>query len=88
MGQANQNKFTFTAHTSIHLSSVMSHADDEVVVKPKTRKLFEKLKNIAKIFEGIDDIDDLAMKVSKRKRADEVSTTDSGSERSTSDHII
>ncbi|KAA6384649.1 MAG: hypothetical protein EZS28_019823, partial [Streblomastix strix] len=28
------------------------------------------------------------MKVSKRKRADEVSTTDSGSERSTSDHII
>ncbi|KAA6362372.1 MAG: hypothetical protein EZS28_042101 [Streblomastix strix] len=88
MGQANQNKFAFTAHTPIQLSSFMSHADDEVVVKPKTRKLFEKLKNIAKIFEGIDDIDDLAMKVSKRKRADEVSTTDSGSERSTSDHII
>ncbi|KAA6355027.1 MAG: hypothetical protein EZS28_049446 [Streblomastix strix] len=66
----------------------MSHVDDEVVVKPKTRKLFQKLKNIAKIFEGIDDIDDLAMKVSKRKRADEVSTTDSGSERSTSEHVI
>ncbi|KAA6393146.1 MAG: hypothetical protein EZS28_011329 [Streblomastix strix] len=66
----------------------MSNADDDVVIKPKTKKLFEKLKNISKIFDGIDDIDDLAMKVSKRKRADEVPTTDSGSERSTSDHIM
>ncbi|KAA6388699.1 MAG: hypothetical protein EZS28_015774 [Streblomastix strix] len=83
MGQANQNKFVFIAHIPIQLSGIMSHADDEVVVKPKTRKLFEKLKNIAKIFEAIDDIDELAMKVSKRKRAGEVSTIDSESERKT-----
>ncbi|KAA6403715.1 MAG: hypothetical protein EZS28_000758 [Streblomastix strix] len=67
---------------------VMSNADDDVVIKPKTKKLFEKLKNVIKIFDEIDDIDDFAKKVSKYKRADEVPSTDSGSERSTSDHIM
>ncbi|KAA6401049.1 MAG: hypothetical protein EZS28_003428 [Streblomastix strix] len=87
MGQAIENKFVFTTQIPIQLLSVISHADSEVLINPKTRKLFEKLKKIAQKFEEIDDIEDLAIKVSKYKRTDEVSITDSGSERSTSDRI-
>ncbi|KAA6390887.1 MAG: hypothetical protein EZS28_013582, partial [Streblomastix strix] len=49
----------------------MSRSHDNGKVHPKTKVLFGKLKQIAKMFDGIDDIDDLAMKMHKRKRNEE-----------------
>ncbi|KAA6396485.1 MAG: hypothetical protein EZS28_007994 [Streblomastix strix] len=47
----------------------MSH--DSGKVHPKTKVLFGKLKQIAKMFDSIDDFDDLAKKMRKRKRNEE-----------------
>ncbi|KAA6374046.1 MAG: hypothetical protein EZS28_030425, partial [Streblomastix strix] len=57
---------------------------------PRIKKHFEKLKSIAKNFEGIENIEDLATKVQKRKRVDEISSNDSNSNsnRSQSEHIM
>ncbi|KAA6360231.1 MAG: hypothetical protein EZS28_044242, partial [Streblomastix strix] len=55
-----------------------------------TKKPFEKLKSIAKIFDGIENSEDLATKVQKRKRVDEISSNDSNSNsnRSQSEHVM
>ncbi|KAA6380287.1 MAG: hypothetical protein EZS28_024185, partial [Streblomastix strix] len=68
----------------------MSHSSCEVVVKPRTKKLFEKLKSIAKIFDGIENIEDLVTKVLMRKRVDEIRSCDSNSNsnRSHSEHVM
>ncbi|KAA6370419.1 MAG: hypothetical protein EZS28_034053 [Streblomastix strix] len=68
----------------------MPHSSREVVVKPRTKKLFEKLKSIAKIFESIEDIEDFVTKVQKHKRVDEIGSNDSNSNsnRSQSEHVI
>lgn len=68
----------------------MPHSSREVVVKIRTMKLYEKLKSIAKIFDGIENIEDLATKVQKRKRVDEISSNDSNSNsnRSQSEHVM
>ncbi|KAA6388136.1 MAG: hypothetical protein EZS28_016337, partial [Streblomastix strix] len=49
----------------------MSGSHDNGKIHPKTKVLFGKLKQIAKMFDGIVDFDDLAMKMRKRKRNEE-----------------
>ncbi|KAA6378108.1 MAG: hypothetical protein EZS28_026365 [Streblomastix strix] len=68
----------------------MSHSSREIAVKLKTKKLFEKLKNLVKIFDHIENIEDFATKVHKRKRVEEISSSDyySDSNRSQSEHVI
>ncbi|KAA6381385.1 MAG: hypothetical protein EZS28_023086, partial [Streblomastix strix] len=69
----------------------MSRSHDTVKVHPKTKVLFGKLKQIAKMFDGIDDIDDLAMKMHKRKRNEEETSNDNentSENSSNSEHVM
>ncbi|KAA6373856.1 MAG: hypothetical protein EZS28_030617, partial [Streblomastix strix] len=60
-------------------------------VHPKTKVLFGKLKQIAKMFDGIDDFDDLAMKMRKRKRNEKETSSDNentSENSSNSEHVM
>ncbi|KAA6376968.1 MAG: hypothetical protein EZS28_027503, partial [Streblomastix strix] len=54
----------------------MSHDCGKVHLK--TKVLFGKLKQIARMFDGIDDFDDFAMKMRKRKRIEEQTSNENG----------
>ncbi|KAA6386042.1 MAG: hypothetical protein EZS28_018434 [Streblomastix strix] len=69
----------------------MPVSNDNVKVHPKTEVLFGKLKQIAKMFDTIDDFDDLAMKMRKRKRNEEETSNENentSENSSNSEHVM
>ncbi|KAA6369387.1 MAG: hypothetical protein EZS28_035087 [Streblomastix strix] len=69
----------------------MLRSHDNGKVHLKTKVLFGKLKQIAKMFDGIDDFDDLAMKMRKRKLNEEETSNENvytSENSSNSEHVM
>ncbi|KAA6381203.1 MAG: hypothetical protein EZS28_023273 [Streblomastix strix] len=78
------SSFTKFIHNEIENDITAKQIKDQqwliaIVVKPGTKKLYEKLKSLTRIFEGIENIEDLATKAQKHKRVDEIGSNDNNS---------